>query len=234
LFERDHHRRIGKVLAALDHDVLRARHCLFGGGTAIALMFAEFRESIDIDFLVSDLAGYRELRQMCTGSTGIEPLFRVPSAAPQARDIRADQYGIRTMLKVDDALIKFEIVLEARIALDEPSSNDAICGVATLTRRDLVASKLLANSDRWGDDSAMSRDLIDLAMMQPSKALLVDATRKAGAAYGESVRTDLNRAIEGLRARPNRLGECMQALGITSLSKVMLWTRIRSLAKAVA
>jgi hypothetical protein len=43
---------------------LSLRHCYFGGGTAMALRYGEYRESVDIDFLVSDLAGYREMRQL--------------------------------------------------------------------------------------------------------------------------------------------------------------------------
>jgi hypothetical protein len=66
LFEREHHRRIALVLQALDPQVLAALGCHFGGGTAMALRYGEYRESVDIDFLVSDLAGYRELRQRPT------------------------------------------------------------------------------------------------------------------------------------------------------------------------
>lgn len=49
VFERPHHRRIARVLQALDGDRLRALGCLFGGGTAIALRYGEYRESVDID-----------------------------------------------------------------------------------------------------------------------------------------------------------------------------------------
>ena len=54
MFERPHHQRIAHVLAALDADALRQHACLFGGGTCIALRYGEYRESVDIDFLVSD------------------------------------------------------------------------------------------------------------------------------------------------------------------------------------
>lgn len=64
MFERAHHQRIAHVLSALDGSVLAQNACWFGGGTCIALKFGEYRESVDIDFLVSDPAGYRELRQM--------------------------------------------------------------------------------------------------------------------------------------------------------------------------
>ncbi|MGZ3426818.1 MAG: nucleotidyl transferase AbiEii/AbiGii toxin family protein, partial [Caldimonas sp.] len=48
MFEREHHRRIAAILQALDAELLAASHCLFGGGTAMALRYGEYRESVDI------------------------------------------------------------------------------------------------------------------------------------------------------------------------------------------
>lgn len=73
MFERPHHQRIALVLAALDGARLRSYGCLFGGGTCIALRFGEFRESVNIDFLVSDPAGYRELRQLLSRKASRRP-----------------------------------------------------------------------------------------------------------------------------------------------------------------
>lgn len=231
MFERPHHRRIATVLAALDADVLAANACLFGGGTAMALRYGEYRESVDIDFLVSQVDGYRHLRQRLTGPDGMRSITRTGHALNQAREVRADQYGIRTMLQVEGVGIKFEIVLEGRIELESPGPDDRQCGVATLTPLDMATSKLLANSDRWRDDAVMSRDLIDLAMMAPPKPLLKQALAKAQGAYGDSVATDLARAVEDLRARPHRLDQCMQAMAMTTVSKAALWARIRSLVR---
>jgi Nucleotidyl transferase AbiEii toxin, Type IV TA system len=230
LFEREHHRRVARVLAALDARLLHGHRCLFGGGTAMTLRYGEYRESADIDFLVSHREGYRALRELMSGAAGIQALCR-PGAErlTQTREVRADQYGIRTMLRVDDAEIKFEIVLEARITLDAPGDGDLLCGVATLTPLDLAASKLLANADRWRDDSVLCRDLIDLAMMMPSKALLREAIAKAEGAYGAVVVTDLRHAIQALRERPHRLDHCMQAMRMNSVPKALLWQRIKSL-----
>lgn len=58
MFERPHHQRIATVLSALDGSFLLDNNCLFGGGTAIALRHGEYRESVDIDFLVSDIGSY--------------------------------------------------------------------------------------------------------------------------------------------------------------------------------
>jgi hypothetical protein len=234
LFEREHHRNVALVLQALDPQVLAAHHCWFGGGTAMALRHGEYRESVDIDFLVADRSGYRDLRQMLGGAVTLGPLVRPGLAVQVVRELRADQYGIRTQVRSGTALIKFEIVLEARIEFDEPGPEDQVCGIRTLAPVDLAAEKLLANADRWPDDGVFSRDVIDLAMQGASRAVLEAACAKAEAAYGASVRRSVAAAVEALRKRPHRLDECMRALSITGLSKAQLWTRIRKLAKALA
>jgi hypothetical protein len=232
LFEREHHRRIGTVLQALDPTVLAQHRCLFGGGTAMAMRYGEYRESLDIDFLVSDAQGYRALRQLLTGPQGLKPLARAGLALEQEREVRADQYGIRTLVVHGDTSIKFEIVREARIALDPPGPQDVLCAVPTLTPLDLAAGKLLANSDRWMDGAVFSRDLIDLAMMAPPPPLLRAAVAKAESAYGASIKVDLAKAIGYLRERPLRLDECMRAMRMDTVSRALLWQRIRNLERA--
>ena len=229
LFERPHHQRVAQVLSALDGPLLRENKCLFGGGTLIALRYGEYRESFDIDFMVSDLAGYRTLRQLLTGPRGIAAIGR-RDAIPlkEARELRADQYGIRTALLVGEEPIKFEIVLEGRVELAAPTPSDEVCGIATLTPLDMVTGKLLANSDRWADDAAFSRDLIDLAMMRPRLGLLREAVAKAGQAYGGSILQDLEKAIDRMQNRDGWLERCMLAMAI-NLPKAQIWQRIRAL-----
>jgi len=231
MFERPLHQHIAEVLAALNGPLLKEHSCLFGGGTVIALRFGEYRESIDIDFLLSDMTHYRSLRQLLTGTDGVNAILR-PGEPPlkQLRDIRADQYGIRTMLSVAGQPIKFEIVLEGRIEFAAPTAKDVVCGVPTLTILDMATSKLLANSDRWADDGVFSRDLIDLAMMQPKLALLRAAIAKAEAAYGQAIRVDLGKAIHRLQLRQGWIERCMQAMNMT-LPKALVWQRVRNLNK---
>ena len=85
MFEREHHRRVAHALEALDPALLAANACLFGGGTAIALKHHEYRESVDIDFLVSDRAGYRALRERLTGPLGVSAIARPGATLDQAR-----------------------------------------------------------------------------------------------------------------------------------------------------
>ena len=56
MFFRPHQQQIAKVLELLDADLLKQHNCLFAWDTAIALRYGEYRESVDMDFLVSDLA----------------------------------------------------------------------------------------------------------------------------------------------------------------------------------
>ena len=234
MFERPLHQGIARVLGALNGTVLKEHSCLFGGGTAIALRFGEYRESVDIDFLLSDVTRYQSLRQLLKGTDGINAIL-LPGQPflTQLRDIRADQYGIRTMLSVAVQPIKFEIILEGRIELAAPTAKDLVCGISTLTVLDMVASKLLANSDRWADDGVFSRDLIDLAMMQPRLPLLRQAIAKAEAAYGPAIRVDLEKAIHLLQQRQGWLERCMQAMAIT-LPKALVWQRVRNLHKTLS
>lgn len=232
-FERPHHQRIAHVLAALDSNTLQAWGCLFGGGTCITLRYGEYRESVDIDFLVSDPTSYRELRQRLTGPEGLNAIVR-PGATPleTVGEMRADQYGIRTWVRMDGQPIKFEIVFEARMALDTPAAGDTVCGVATLTPQDLATSKLLANSDRYADDGVFSRDVIDLGMMGLRLPVLRAALTKAEQAYGNAVARDLGKAITRLQERDRWLERCMQVMGMT-LPKALVWQKVRALRRVL-
>lgn len=207
MFRRPHHQRIAVVLENLDADLLLKHRCLFGGGTAIVLTHDEYRESVDIDFICSSIDGYRELRTLVHGG-GLRALMRSP--LEEVREPRIDQYGIRTALRVEGQPIKFEIVYEGRVPLADPLVEDKICGVWTLTHEDRVATKLMANSDRWADDGVMSRDVIDLAMMCHS--LPEEGIHKAWKAYGPSVISDFENAGHALLEREGRLGKCLKAL----------------------
>jgi hypothetical protein len=226
LFERPHHQRIARLLTAIDAAKLSTHKCLFGGGTVIALLHGEYRESRDVDFLVSDRDSYRELRGIVTND-GIAGLFNEP--VKQLRDARMDQYGIRTLIEIDEVPIKFEIVLEARIELDGPSDENSVCGVRTLTHADQVAEKLLANSDRWADDEVDSRDLIDLAMMLKDGRIPRAALEKAGRAYN-SIEADLEKAKAHIE-RPGHLVRCMANMQMTQPPALVL-DRIRKLKPA--
>jgi hypothetical protein len=231
MFTRHHHQAIAQVLHALDGDLLKVHACLFGAGTVIAMRYGEFRESVDIDFLVSSRTGYRDLRQLA--SNGLEALFKDNNLSNvPLQDVRIDQYGIRSMLEVVGRKIKFEIVKEGRVELAAPGPDDTVCGIATLSPLDMATSKLLANADHWYDDGAFNRDLIDLAMMEPARKLLEASVSKAQGAYGNDILNSLAKAIDRIENRSDWLERCMQAMAM-SMPKAVMWKHIRYLKKVL-
>jgi hypothetical protein len=222
MYERPRHNHIALILQNLNQQLLKDHDCYFGGGTAIAMKYGEYRTSFDIDFLIENSAGYRELRQLAK-TDGIYALFRPEfEKVSQAKAPLVDQYGIRSAIFFMDTQIKFEIVLEGRIKLEQPGIGDEIEGVATLTQTDLIAEKLLANSDRFADDAVFSRDLIDLAFMNIKQIKSTVGFQKAHEAYGQAVEKDLEKAILQLQQKPDWLDRCIEVLEIRAPRAVVL------------
>jgi hypothetical protein len=231
VFERSHHRRIATLLDALHGPLLRGRGCLFGGGTAMALRFGEYRESVAGDFLVSRLDDCRHLRNEPTGPRGPAAITRGPGRLAQVGELRAHRCGIRTRVSVDCQ----PSCSRSCWRVASPCKRRATAtwrGIATPTPLDMATSKLLANSDRWPDDGVFSPDLIDLAMMRPSLALLRSAVAKAEGAYGASILRDLGRAIDRMQSRTGWLERCMEAMGMQGPPAVV-WQRIRALRRVL-
>lgn len=215
MFERDHHQRIGKALEAVDATFLADAKCYFGGGTASALLIGEYRESLDIDFLCADQEGYRKLRS-AVFDKGLDAIF--PNGMEAVRELRADAYGVRAVINVDGTPIKLEIVREARIDLagEHVPSLPVMC----LDRTSLFAEKLLANADRFNDKSVMSRDIIDLMVMEANWGRIPKAAwDKANAAYGASAILSYEKAKQKLRDDPAYLSECVRNMQITEKAK---------------
>lgn len=215
MYSRIRHNSVDKALAALNGDFLSRANCFFGGGTRVVLELKEYRESADIDFLCSDRAGYRALRSTITdvslGEINTRP-FKL------AREVRADQYGIRTVLQVGDELIKFEIVHEARIDL----SGEAVkqLHVQCLNKPCCFAEKILANDDRWNDESALSRDIVDLAYMIEAwgpKSFL-EGMHNAQQAYGDHVLESVSSSAKKLITNKTYLKKCVDGLRVTRTS----------------
>lgn len=210
MFRRQHHKDILKVLQSLNGDLLRDAECFFGGGTAIVLDLDEYRESIDIDFLCSSKAGYRKLRQAVYGPQGMFGILSPYTEIKVLREVQADQYGIRSFVGIENTKIKFEIVRESRI--DLVGKMDKRYGVPVLNRDCMYAEKLLANADRWSDKAVLSRDLIDLLIMQSRwQPIPQSAWEVAENAYGDTVRKAYDSAVEQL-SNESWLLKCMDRM----------------------
>lgn len=214
-FSRPRHDAVDKVLARLNADFLDRAKCFFGGGTRIVLELNEYRESADIDFLCSDRQGYRELRSTIRHNS----LGELASAPLELlREVRADQYGLRTVLQVDHEPIKFEIINEARIDLAGVLIDRL--HVPCLDRTCCFAEKVLANDDRWLDESAASRDVIDVAYMIDAWGMqaFIEGTHRARDAYGKRTDASLRASAQQLLDKKPYFRKCVASLGITDVS----------------
>ncbi|MGP8437760.1 nucleotidyl transferase AbiEii/AbiGii toxin family protein [Paraburkholderia fungorum] len=213
MFNRRHHQNIVNLLEKLDADLFERAGCFFGGGTAIVLATNEYRESVDIDFLIASTDGYRQIRELITDND-INKLAGGFSI-PLLRDVRKERDKISTIIDAGEGErpIKFELVLEGRI----PLTGQHIPGipVPVLSRVDLYAEKILANADRWGDASVMYRDAIDLAMMVDQWGQIPQqAIDKAAGAYGTSAVREFAKATEYLAANETALDKALASMGM--------------------
>ena len=224
-FKRSAHRQVLVVLSGLDRAFLENAKCWFGGGTRIVLELSEYRESKHIDFLSSDRDGYRQLREVVT-ATSLGGILQ--PGLSLAREVRADQYGIRTFIETEGVSVKFEVVREARI--DVEGEDVPGIPVACLTRRYCFAEKFLANADRGLDASTLSRDLVDLAFMIEgwSKGDAQAGMVIAKSAYGDSIRRSLAAVISKVKEDRVYRNRCIDGLGITD--RKALTAGIRALA----
>lgn len=211
---KPHHRAVAAILSTMNVPFLERSRCYFGGGTCVALLLDEFRESRDIDFLCSNRDGFRQLRETVTEDSLGRILRR---EVPLAREVRADRDGIRTFFAAGDLRIKFEIVLEARI--DLKSAPDRFLGVPVLDLECLSAEKFLANADRGLDESAKSRDVIDLAFLAAHYGIkaIEPGLRLAETAYGAAVRRYLDLVLAKFAAESRFASACARSLGIEDL-----------------
>ncbi|MEO0378463.1 MAG: nucleotidyl transferase AbiEii/AbiGii toxin family protein, partial [Cyanobacteria bacterium P01_A01_bin.17] len=194
----------------LDSDLLRDSAAYFGGGTLLTLDFGEYRWSKDIDFICPvPSSGYKRLRSVIFEG-GHKALFRDSKRVQVGRGT-TDQYGIRMVIIVDGEPIKTEIIAEARFEADPPRY-PGWSPVACLSIKDCFTAKLLANSDRYMDDSVEARDLVDLAVLRLQSPIPPAAIEKAENAY--EVMRPLKLAIQRFQEREVHRERCLSSLRI--------------------
>ncbi|BAY81100.1 hypothetical protein NIES267_05650 [Calothrix parasitica NIES-267] len=210
IFKFNYHNKILEILESFNQEVLVNGCAYFGGGSLIALNFGEYRWSKDIDFICPvSTSGYRYLRTIIFDN-GYEALFQNLTKVKIGRGT-SNQYGIRMVINIEEIQIKTEIIAESRFELDSPIY-PKWSPVPCLNINDCFTSKLLANSDRFMDDSVEARDLIDLAILRLQSKISQKAIAKAEKAY-EVIRP-LRVAIQRFQERVDFRAKCFSNLQI--------------------
>jgi len=226
IFARQEHTTIAEALGLMNSDFLLESKCWFAGGTAIVMKLDEYRLSLDVDFLCADTEGYRALRNAAV-ERGIAAFFAPPVEV--LREFKIDQYGLRTVVSLRGQPIRFEIVREARIALD--GQVDDRLGVPILAVTDMFAEKLLANADRCQDRAIAYRDAIDLGMLIDRYGHIPDdAVDKSVTAYG----LDIQRKVTWVLAKLCDEAELRQAANALQMDADLAFAAITKLRKEAA
>lgn len=226
MFRREIYRSMALVLDAIDARMLVQTSFRFGGGTCLALGHGEYRVSRDLDFVCSDPSGYAELR-FAVRQVGYDALFPASKRASLGfpREIRADQYGLRFPVVVNETSIRVEMIREARITLG-PAEQALWTPVPLLSVTDAFAEKLLANSDRWADRDELSRDLVDLAVLRLAHGPIPEAAWAAvEQAYRSAPAQDLRKAAERFLAEPDYQHRCFTGLDVEDTGDVLRGVR---------
>ncbi len=204
----------------MDAGFLEQAECFFGGGTQLAMSHGEYRESRDIDFLVSSSKGLRALRETVS-ERSLGKLFK--GRIFLEREVRAERDAIRTFIKEDAsaAPIKFEIVVEARI--DLKGSLDRALGVPILDLRYGIAEKLMANADRGRAKEHRARDLVDLAFisLQADDKEFHAGRKIAEVPYGRVILRELDEVLKMLCLDPKYRSQCVSDLMIENPKALM-------------
>lgn len=203
----------------MDAAFLEEAECFFGGGTQLVMSHGEFRESRDIDFLVSSKAGLRMLRETL-GERSLGRLFK--GRIHLATEVRAGRDAIRTFLTEDPAAepVKFEIVVEGRIELE--GDMDPALGVPRLGLPWAIGEKLLANADRGRAKEHRARDVIDLAFvsLDVEETALLAGYGLAEGAYGQAVKRELDEVLKMLNLDAKYRNQCIEDLLIEDVKRL--------------
>ncbi|MDY6922048.1 MAG: nucleotidyl transferase AbiEii/AbiGii toxin family protein [Pseudomonadota bacterium] len=219
MFDHKHHQLIHLILNSLDSKIFRESGAYFGGGTLVSLLNGEFRWSKDIDFICPVGPGYKKLRSLIFQSAhNPSVFFNSTDGLDFPRDLVANQYGIRFLVMAGGTPIKFEIVAEGRITLNDPEYYNWP-GLPCLCFEDQCTEKLLANSDRWLDSSIGSRDLIDLAILRLRRKFAAAAIQRAEEV--QPVVDPLCRAIKKFIEKEQYREKCFRLLEIQNAQRVM-------------
>jgi len=105
---------------------------------------------------------------------------------------------------------------ELSVEIDLSGVDGGRLHVPCLDKKSCFAEKLLANEDRWHDDSVLNRDAIDLGFMIEGwgAAPALEGLDAARAAYGETVVKSAERAARKLLERKDYFKKCMTGLRV--------------------
>ena len=208
-FRRPRHAAIMGVLRRMDAAFLLENRCFLSGGTAAAMELGEYRRAEGMRFLTE--GGFSAIR--CgVAHNSFGPVFR--EQPDLAREVRPDQFGVRSFVNTDDGPIKLEILwTHAPPGVGAPRTG---WPVPLVGRRALVTGLVLALFDLGSPKRAYFRNLVDLAFTSASwgNDVLADAMATCEQAFGERISEGLATALRLALDHADAWAECMRDMSV--------------------
>ncbi len=202
---------------------------MFAGGTRIALELSEYRISMDIDISCASRESYRAVREQVNDNSLGE---LVTAELEYPRGVRADRDAVRTLVMVNGAQVKIEIINYENYPLSADKNTD-IFPIPSLDRTSCFYTKLLANADRY--DHRPQKDMFDiLAMTKEWGDIPARAIELAEAHYSARViLPNLKKSIDKLLANPHKFHESANQMAINPICARALMTQAYKLQKTL-
>lgn len=220
--KRSHHQKMVRLLSLLDANKLRDTNCLFAGGTAIALLYGEKRESTDLDFLCEDAPSSLRLRNFLR-----EDFSAIFINAVEIIRTKSNNYATSALVKFEDIVTKIEFVYpnlcfnaqEGRGILDASK-------VPVLSGTNLLHQKFLANTNRGLSLDVNFRDIIDIATMYPffnKEINFHKAYKQSVKDFGPSVKNIYNKTLNAILSK-NTLEIAMKNMAVSLSANWLIFT----------
>lgn len=195
------HRDIWKILTChLDHDLLKETDARFGGGTLVSMRHGEYRESVDVDFLLCKSRPFSAVKGQVRSITDLK----------LAREPVVEKDAVRLWVEYEGRTVKIEFIHEQRFAFGSP---DNFCGINALNDMDLMACKLFAYSDRSIYAARPGKDISDiLAVFRKYPEVMFPACMTVYAAYGSWFAEALKRLYA---AEEGSLKDILASVGVS-------------------
>lgn len=198
--------RIDKILAEFDLTPIPDFPAQLAGGTLLSMEQGRYRLSQDLDFISNEDSYYR----LYNWFIDFDPQVLFPSDDIKVTNIRKDRISIRMQVQIEDTPLKVEFIAEERFELEPADFSNS--KIAKLSFNDRVTTKLLANRDRYLDDSCFSRDLIDLAMLRRLDRF--DEYLFNRCKYNYKIKESLIEAVTRFQEKAERRQRCYSMLQI--------------------
>lgn len=204
--KKEYFKKVKRFIKNLQEKIFLENQIYFGGGSAIALKYDEFRFSKDLDFLSSSKNGFYQLKNRIR-EDGISYLLKNEELI-KVIDCKTNNYKITILLEMEETPLKIEILHTLDFKIEGDFNKEL--NIPQLSINDMFAQKISACIDRGLDKNTYGRDLLDLCvLLDKNKTINNDVLDNIENIYGKNFYKTLLQVYEMLILDEKYYEECL-------------------------